>query len=402
MSSPRESPNTPESAAERQPPGPVSDSASRDIPLFDLHYGEEEERAVLRTLRSGWISMGPNVRGLEEAFAARLGVRHAVATTNCTAALHLALRVLGIGPGDEVIVPSLTFVATVNVVLYVGASPVFADITGVEDFSIDPSDVEAKITDVTKAVIVMHYAGFPCDMDRICRIARTHGLVVIEDAAHAPCSEYRGKSAGTLGDVGCFSFFSNKNITCGEGGVLVTSEDKYAAEARLLRSHGMTAVSYNRARGHATGYDVVGLGYNYRMDDVRGALALAQLARLDDDCRQRQALREYYLQNLSPLSERLIVPYAGFPHRSSNYIFPVVLRNGEDGERDRIREELGKAGIQTSVHYPAVHTMSLYTDSAPTLPKTEYVARNEVTLPLYYRLTESDIERIAETLRKSL
>jgi dTDP-4-amino-4,6-dideoxygalactose transaminase len=184
--------------------------------------------------------------------------------------------------------------------------------------------------------------------------------------------------------------------------MLVTSEDKYAAEARLLRSHGMTAVSYDRARGHATGCDVVGLGYNYRMDDVRGALALAQLARLDDDCRRRQTLRACYLRNLSPLAERLIVPYDGFPYRSSNYIFPVILRNGEDGERDKIREALRKAGIQTSVHYPAVHTMSLYAEHAFPLPRTEYVALNEITLPLYYRLTELDIGRIAETLKRAL
>jgi dTDP-4-amino-4,6-dideoxygalactose transaminase len=380
----------------------MSGPTLRRIPLFDLHYGEEEERAVLNTLRSGWVSMGPNVRSLEEAFVERLGAAHAVATTNCTAALHLALQVLGVGPGDEVIVPSLTFVATANVVLYVGATPVFADITSLDDFSIDPEDVEAKITDATKAIVVMHYGGFPCDMDRICHIARARGLAVVEDAAHAPCSHYRDRCAGTLGDIGCFSFFSNKNITCGEGGLLVTSHDKYAAQARLLRSHGMTAVSYDRARGHATGYDVVGLGYNYRMDDVRGALALAQLARLDDDCRRRQELRACYLRNLSPLAERLIVPYEGFPHRSSNYIFPVVLRNGEYDERNKVRSKLAEAGIQTSVHYPAVHVMSLYARYGAALPKTEYVSGNEITLPLYYRLLESDIERITHTLKKVL
>lgn len=371
------------------------------IPLFDLNFAEEERDAVLRTLESKWISMGPNVKFLEENFENHLSVAHAVATTNCTTALHLALRILGIREGDEVIVPSLTFVATVNVVRYVGATPVFADITSYEDFSIDPNDVESKITENTKAIIPMHYGGFGCDMSGIMSIAKSHDLFVVEDAAHAPDSDCRDQKLGTIGDFGCFSLFSNKNITCGEGGVLVTSRDEYARKAKLLRSHGMTNVSFDRARGHATSYDVEDLGYNYRMDDIRAGIALAQLKKLPADVDKRAQLRERYLENLAS-HEKIIVPYQARLERSSNYIFPIVLRNGSVECRDATREKLAEKGIETSIHYPAVHRFSIYQKFACELPVTDYVSGNEITLPLYNRLTIENIEYISEVLKDAL
>jgi len=266
------------------------------IPLFDLNYGKEEEEAVLRTLRSKWISMGPNINKLEEEFAKHLNVKHAITITNCTAALHLALKILGIKEGDEVIVPSLTFVATVNAVRYVNAIPVFADITSFENISINPDDIEEKITSNTKAIIAMHYGGFACEMDRIMQLAEKYNLFVVEDAAHAPDSEYKSNKLGTMGDIGCFSFFSNKNITCAEGGMLATNNEQYAKKAKLLRAHGMTSLYYERAKGHATKYDVVELGYNYRMDDVRGALALTQFKKVKADVEKRANLRQIYLE----------------------------------------------------------------------------------------------------------
>ena len=367
------------------------------IPLFDLNYGREEEEAILRTLRSKWISMGPNVSKLEKEFAKHLNNKHVIAVTNCTAALHLALIILGIKEVDEVIVPSLTFVATVNAVRYVNAIPVFADITSYGDFSIDPDDIEKKITTKTKAIIVMHYGGFACDMDRIMGLAKKYNLFVIEDAAHAPDSEYKGNKLGTIGDIGCFSFFSNKNITCAEGGMLVTNNDEYAKKAKLLRAHGMTSLSYERAKGHATKYNVVELGYNYRMDDIRGALALTQFRKLKEDVKKREKLRQIYLKELENI-DNIIIPYKNYPYKSTNYVFPIVLKNSNAEKRDRVRQKLADAGIQTSVHYPAVHRFSIYEKYKVDLPVTEYVTDNEITLPMYYNLSKNEITYISKQI----
>jgi len=371
------------------------------IPLFDLNYGPEEEAAVLRTLRSRWVSMGPNVRKLEAAFQELLSIPHAVALTNCTAALHLALQVLGIGEGDEVLVPSLTFVATVNAVRYVGATPVFVDVVSPEDLSMDPGDLEAQITSRTKAIIPMHFGGFGCDMERILATARRHGLRVVEDAAHAPGSEYGGRMLGTFGDIGVFSFFSNKNITCGEGGMLVTSNDAYAQQARLLRSHGMTTLSYDRAQGHATRYDVIGLGYNYRMDDIRGSLALAQLGKLEAGIAKRLEKRRSYLKALEGVTA-ITIPYRTYPYAASHYIFPIVLKGGGAAVRDAVRGDLAESGIETSVHYPAVHRFSSYRREARPLPQTEFVTDHEITLPLYESLSDDQIAYVAGTLEQAL
>lgn len=371
------------------------------IPLFDLNYGKEEEEAVLKTLRSKWISMGPNVSKLEEEFAKHLNIKHTLAVTNCTASLHLALKVLGIKESDEVIVPSLTFVATVNAVRYVNATPVFADSTSYDDFSIDPYDVEKKITSRTKAIIVMHYGGFACNMDRIMEIARKYNLFVVEDAAHAPDSDYKGKKLGTIGDIGCFSFFSNKNITCAEGGMLSTNNNEYAKKAKLLRAHGMTSLSYEIAKGHATKYDVVELGYNYRMDDIRGALALSQFIKFKDDVEKREKLRQIYLKELKNIDD-IIIPYKNHPYKSTNYIFPIVLKHSNAENRDNIRQKLAEAGIQTSIHYPAVHRFSIYEKYKNNLPITEYITDNEITLPMFYNLSEDDIRYISNSLYQIL
>jgi dTDP-4-amino-4,6-dideoxygalactose transaminase len=371
------------------------------IPLFDLNFDEDEGRAVLETLRSKWISSGPRVTEFESRFASLLNVTHAIALSNCTAALHLSMELLGIKEGDEVICPSLTFVATVNAIRYVKAIPVFADITSTDDLNISPRQVEALISHRTKAIVVMHYAGFPCDMAGITRIARQHKLKVIEDACHGPLSEYENSKLGTIGDVGCFSFFSNKNISTGEGGMLVTKNDEYAARARLLRSHGMTSLSYDRATGHSTAYDVVEIGYNYRMDDIRASIGLAQLSKLSKDIERRARLRERYLERLV-LVDGITIPFRDHKGIVSNYIFPIVLRDSDAAKRERIRHSLRIGGIQTSVHYPAVHRFSAYYDSAQKLPVTDYVTDCEITLPLYSNLSISEIDFISGTLQHAL
>jgi len=371
------------------------------IPLFDLNFGEDEVQAVVNTIRSNWISTGPKCEEFENLFASMLNVKYAITVTNCTCALHLACVVLGIKEGDEVICPSLTFAASVNCIRYINATPVFCDIKSYEHINMDADEIEKLITPKTKAIIVVHMAGFPADMDSIVAVAKKHNLHVIEDACHGPLSEYRGKKLGTIGDVGCFSFFSNKNISTGEGGMLVTNNEDLAKRVRLLRSHGMTTMSYQRAAGHATAYDVVDLGYNYRMDDLRASLGISQLQKLKADLVKRAQVRVWYLDALKKL-DKVIVPFTENNEFVSNYIMPIVLKDSTVDNRDRVREALHAKGIQTSVHYPAVHRFSIYNKYKTILPKTNYVTDNEITLPMYSKLTESDVQYIAETLNSSI
>jgi len=371
------------------------------IPLFDLNFDEAEEKAVLDTLRSKWISTGPKTAEFEDKFAFMLRVKHAIALSNCTVSLHLAMKLVNINDGDEVICPSLTFVATVNAIRYENAVPVFADIKSYEDLTIDPLDIEQKITSKTKAIIVMHYGGFACDMDAINATAEKHNLKVIEDACHGPLSEYKGKKLGTLGDIGCFSFFSNKNISTGEGGMLVTNKDEYFERAKLLRSHGMTSLSYERSKGHITSYDVIELGHNYRMDDIRASIGIVQLDKLQVDLNKRAEVRKWYMEELCKIDE-IIIPFKDYTEFSSNYIFPIVLKNSTYEKRDVIRNKLAEAGIQTSIHYPAVHRFNIYKDFYSELAKTNYVTDNLITLPMYSSLSKDQINYIASVLKDTL
>jgi dTDP-4-amino-4,6-dideoxygalactose transaminase len=369
------------------------------IPLFDLNFDEEEEKAALETIHSKWISTGPKNVELENKFASMLKVKHAIALTNCTVALHLALEVAGIRDGDEVLVPSMTFVATVNSILYVRATPVFCDIISNENLTIDPIDIERKITPRTKAIVVMHFAGFPCKMKEIMTIAAKYKVKVIEDACHGPLSDYDDTKLGTIGDVGCFSFFSNKNISTGEGGMIVTNNDEYAARIKLLRSHGMTSMSYERAKGHTTSYDVVEIGYNYRMDDIRASIAIVQLNKLEADLEKRMILRKYYLDKLS-LIPSIIVPFKDHKKFCSNYIFPIILNFGDHELRDEVRDKLHAKGIQTSIHYPAAHRFSIYKRYNAELPKTDYATDHEITLPIYSGLKFEEIDYIVQSLKE--
>ena len=371
------------------------------IPLFELNFDEAEENAALETIRSKWISTGPKTTEFENKFSSMLNVKHSVALSNCTVALHLAMKILGIKNGDEVICPSLTFVATANSIRYVNAIPVFADVKSYDDLTIDPEDIEIKITAKTKAITVMHYGGFACDMDRIMTIAKKYDLKVIEDACHGPLSEHQGKKLGTIGDIGCFSFFSNKNISTGEGGMLVTNNTEFYKRANLLRSHGMTSLSYERSKGHSTSYDVVDLGFNYRMDDIRSSIGIVQLDKIETDLKNRAEVRKLYIKELSEISE-IIIPFKDYSEFSSNYIFPVILKNSTYEKRDLVRNKLAEAGIQTSVHYPAVHKFSIYKDFYREMPVTDYITDNLITLPMYANLKKDDVGYICENLKNSL
>lgn len=371
------------------------------IPLFKLNFGEEEIEAVTETIRSKWISTGPKCKELEKKFVDMFKVKYAISMSNCTDALHLSCILSDIEPGDEVLCPSLTFVASVNCIKYVGATPVFCDIVSPEHINIDPDDIVKKITSKTKAIIVVHMAGFPAKMDEIMSIAQKYNLKVIEDACHGPLSEYKGKKLGTIGDVGCFSFFSNKNISTGEGGMLITNNEEMAKKARLLRSHGMTTMSYQRASGHATTYDIVDLGYNFRLDDIRASIGVVQMNKLQHDLEKRIEVRNEYLKQLSKI-EDIFVPFAENNEYVSNYIMPIVLKDSTSEKRDLIRERLHAAGIQTSVHYPAIHRFSIYKEYNANLPVTNYVTDNEITLPMYASLTKDEISFIVDSLKNAL
>ncbi len=371
------------------------------IPLFNLNFDEREAQAAYDTIKSGWISTGPKCAELEQMFVDMFQVNYAVSMTNCTDALHLCGVVCGFGPGDEVLCPSLTFAASANSIRYTGATPVFCDIVGPEHINIDPKDIEAKITPRTKGIVVVHMAGFPAYMDEIMAIAYKYNLKVIEDACHGPLSEYKGQKLGTIGDCAAFSFFSNKNISTGEGGMFITNNEEMAAKARLLRSHGMSTMSYQRASGHATEYDITELGYNYRLDDIRASIAIEQLKKLPKDLERRIEVRKRYLENLSKI-EGIVVPFADNQEFVSNYIMPVVLLNSTKERRDKVREFIHAAGIQTSVHYPSVHRFSIYQQYGAVLPQTEYVSDNEFTLPMYAALTNEQIDFICDTVKNAI
>jgi dTDP-4-amino-4,6-dideoxygalactose transaminase len=373
------------------------------IPLSDMDYGPEEERAALEVIHRRWLTMGAVTQEFERGFADFVGAKHALAVSSCTDALHLACLALGIGEGDEVIAPSLTFVATTNAILYTRAEVRFADILGETDLTISPEEIEKRITPRTKAIMVMHYGGYPCHMTEIMKIARNHGLAVIEDAAHAPGAAYNERSLGTWGDVGCFSFFSNKNLATGEGGMLVTERDDIAEKVKLLRSHGMTTLTWDRHRGHASKYDVLDLGHNYRIDEIRAALGLVQLRKLTGNNARRKRITEQYRQALGEfMSWGVELPFLDAGGQPAYHIFPLLLPPSV--ERQLFMEGMRKRGIQTSVHYPPIHKFSYYQQRYPgvSLPVTESIASREVTLPLYPGMTDKDVEDVLGAMSEVL
>jgi dTDP-4-amino-4,6-dideoxygalactose transaminase len=315
----------------------------------------------------------------------------------------LANAALGIGAGDEVIVPSLTFVATANAIKYTGATPVFVDITSEDDLGISPAAIEAAITPATKAITVMHYGGYLCDMDAINAIARKHNLAVIEDAAHAPGTELNDKKAGAFSDAACFSFFSNKNLVTGEGGMIVTDRDDLAERIKLMRSHGMTTLTWDRHKGHAHSYDVVTLGYNYRIDEIRSALGLTQLSKLPKNNERRREITNWYRAQLSEVDE-LAIPYLQHPGLSAAHLFPILLDSKID--RTAFIDQMKQRGIQTSIHYPPIHQFTYYRQQNGTnhrsLPLTESVGRREVTLPLYPTMSADDVKQVVAAIKDSI
>lgn len=379
-------------------------SAPWAVPLSDVVVDEELRRAASDAVESGWWSMGPRVAAFEEAFAELVGTEYAFAVANGTAALHLALLAAGVGPGDEVVLPSLNFVAAANTIAHVGATPVFCDITGPEDLNLDPTDLEAAVGSRTRAIVALHYGGFPCDMDAVDAIAERHGLLVIEDAAHAPGAQLRGRMCGAMSLAGCFSFFSNKNLPIGEGGMVVTNDAEVAERLRLLRSHGMTTLTWDRHRGHAHSYDVVAQGFNYRLDELRAAMGLVQLRRLKEgnDCRRR--LQARYRDALHG-TLGITMPFGSEEAQaSSSHHLAVALVPPGCRPRDDIRAQLAERRIQTSMHYPPIHHFSQYEGAGRPreLPRTDDVAARLVTLPLFPHLTDEQLDLVVEGLLEAV
>lgn len=370
------------------------------IPLFDLDLLAEEQKAIERVLESKWLTMGHETLAFEEEFKAYLGVRHAFAVSNCTGALHLALAAHGIQSGDEVICPSLTFAATVNSIFYVGATPILADIKSPEELCLSIDEVQKKISDKTKAIIVMHYAGYAGDLAEILKLANEKNLIVIEDAAHAIGATLNGKKLGSFGDASCFSFFANKNMTCGEGGMICTNDPVIASKIKLLRCHGMNSQTLDRHKGHNFSYDITEFGFNYRMDEVRASMARVQLQKLDKWNQARLEKVKLYQELLSdhPLLDLTFMQ--SNTEASNGHIFPVMLK--KDTDRLRLMQYLKEKGIQTSIHYRPYHQMSQYVKnfSHCALPQSEYAGEHELTLPLYPNLSSDDVQYIVDSLKK--
>ena len=372
------------------------------VPLSDLDFGLEESEAVQKVLDSRWLTMGAVTQQFEQEFAAYVGSHHAIAVTNATAALHMACVAANLGPGDEAILPSLTFVATANAVRYTGATPVFADIVGETNLNVSAQSIEACITPRTKAILVVHYGGYACDMPAIMEIAEKHRLAIIEDAAHAVGSQMNGRMLGTWGQSGCFSFFSNKNMTTGEGGMLITDDDTLADKLRLLRSHGMTSLTLDRHKGHAWSYDVVELGYNYRIDEIRSAIGRVQLSKLPKNNQVRRERTLLYHEMIRESCPSVVTPFQEHPGVSACHLLPILLP--ENVQRESFMSQMKTRGVQTSIHYPPIHRFAAYRDNTNStgLQNTNAIALREVSIPLYPALQERDVVLVVDAIRESL
>jgi dTDP-4-amino-4,6-dideoxygalactose transaminase len=373
--------------------------------LAEPTLGAEEAQVAKEVVENGWLSMGPRTKAFEEAFAAKHGSAHAIAVANGTAALHLSLLALDIGPGVEVIQPSMTFAASANMTIAAGATPVFADIISPQEPTIDPEDVARRITPRTRVVIVMHYGGYPARMAELMALCDEHKLLLVEDACHGPAQrvpELGDRALGTFGALGTFSFFANKNMTTGEGGMILSDDGELAAKLRLLRSHGMTSLSWDRHRGHASSYDVMVHGLNYRIDDLRSAIGLIQLEKLEKANSARRAVAQIYARvfDEAKLPDVAYV-FGDRPSDGAAHIAAILV---PASKRDDIRKALHDARIQTSLHYPPIHFFSAFADkgnaaglATAQLPNTEEFASRVITLPIYPGLGTENAVLIADT-----
>jgi dTDP-4-amino-4,6-dideoxygalactose transaminase len=372
------------------------------VPLSDVRFSEAEVSAVADVYRSGWLSQGPAVARFEAELAAYVGARHAIAVSSGTAALQLICAAIRLGPGDEVIVPSLTFAATAAAVAHTGAEVVFADIRSCGRPWLAADAAADAITPRTRAIVTVGYAGHPGEASELRRLSDERGLVLIEDAAHALGAWVEDRAAGTLGHAGAFSFFANKNLPLGEGGMVVTDDPELAQRARLLRSHGLTADTWARHHGDEVDYDVLEPGFNFRLDEPRAVLGGLLLQRLEQDLVRRSELARAYHEALEELDgAATVLEPPGARIRSAWHIFPLLL--DPDVDRREFRERLRDAGVQTSVHYPPLHRTPAFARAPhPALALTDDYARRTVTIPLFAHMSEAQQGLVLEAVSAAL
>ena len=372
------------------------------VPLSSLPMPEEDVQAVVACLEDGWLTMGPRTQAFEQALAQYVGAEHAVAVSSGTAALHLACLAAGIGPGDEVIVPALTFVASASAAEFCGADPVLCDIVGPHDMNIDVEDVERRITDRTRAVVAVHFLGYPADVHGLRALCDERGIALIEDCAQALGARTdQGVMTGTVGNAGCLSFFSKKQLPVGEGGAVVTDDAELAAKVQSLRSHAMTTVTWDRHRGHADSYDIVDIGFNYRMDEPRAALGLSRLPRLDGEVEERRRVARAYRARLAGIDGLGLIWADEDVARSSHFGFAVLLENPE--RRDTFRDELRRRGVQTT-WYPSLSRFTTFQERSPglSLPRAEDAANRHCALPMSPTLRDEQIDEVATAVAAAL
>jgi perosamine synthetase len=380
-----------------------SDQEATTIPF--LPYGRQEIadadiKAVVEALCSGWLTTGPRVSEFEKAFAAHCGVGEGVAVNSGTAALHCAMRALRLQPGDEVIVPAITFAASANAALYESAVPVFADIEP-DTLLIDPVSVAAQITNRTRAIVAVDYAGQPADYDALRGLIQGRNIALIADACHAPGATYKGRNSGTLGDMSCFSFHPVKHLTTCEGGMVLTDDKARAAHMRRFRNHGIDSDHRSREAAGAHAYDMAELGFNYRLPDVQCALGMAQLKRLSGWVAARQTVAGWYDEALAGVAEA--VPLKTHKNRTNAHHLYVV-RLADHIDRDRVFARLRAEGIGANVHYAPVYLHSHYRRlgySEGLAPKAEAASRQILTLPMFPAMTRADVARVAAALGRA-
>jgi dTDP-4-amino-4,6-dideoxygalactose transaminase len=369
------------------------------VPLTDIEVSEDDVQAVLECLREGWLTMGPRTQRFEQELAASIGTPHAITVSSGTAALHLACQAAGLGPGDEVIVPAFTFVASASAARFVGAKPVLCDILGPHDLNIDVEDVARRITPRTRAVMAVHFCGYAADVLALRELCDEHGLILLEDCAEAIGArvDESGRQVGTVGELGAFSFFSKNQLCVGEGGMVSTADEELAKRVRLLRSHALTSGTWDRHRGHDPAYDIVDIGFNFRIDEPRAALGLSRMQRLEQDIAARRAVVRAYRERLADMPDLQLPWDERAVELATHFAFPVLLGGRE--ARDRFREELKAGGVQTT-WYPALQTFSEYRDAAPPegLPRALEVSERHCMLPLSATMSEEDVEIVVETV----
>ena len=375
----------------------------KDFLVFASPLIEEPEiEAVAASIRSGWIGMGPKVAEFQKAFRQYKGVSFAVAVNSCSAALHLAMLAIGIRPKDEVIIPTMTFAATANAVIHAGGIPVFADCQK-GTMNIDPEDIERKITKMTRAIIPVHFAGRPCDMNAIMKIAKKHKLKVVEDCAHAIEAEYFDKKTGMFGDIGCFSFYATKNIVTGEGGMIITDNEEYAAKVKTYTLHGMTKDAWNRFSDDGyRHYQIVEAGFKYNMMDLQAVIGINQLARIEKYWRRRKEIWDKYNKAFENLPVFLPVPVeAGIRHAYHLYTLLLDIDNLTIS-RDDFLGHMTRRNIGVGVHYMPLHLQPYYQRvfgyKRADFPDAEWISERTVSIPLSAKLTEKDAEDVIEAV----